>query len=73
MSKRSPSALRHCPAALASLDALFGQIGVFPAGEQVLQVPVALAVAHEHEKTFRHLFLLLFDPSHQLGVAFATA
>ncbi len=30
-------------------DALVGEIDVAPAGEQVLQVPVALAVTHEHE------------------------
>ena len=36
------------------LDALLGQIDVAPAGEQVFQVPLALAVAHEHEKTIGH-------------------
>ena len=35
-------------------DALLGQIDVAPAGEQVLQIPLALAVTHEHEKTFSH-------------------
>ena len=30
-------------------DALLGQVDVAPAGEQVLQIPFALAVAHEHE------------------------
>ena len=39
------------------LDALLGQADVAPAGEQVLQVPVALAVAHEHEKPVGHCIL----------------
>src|SRR5215467_6853384 len=40
---------------LASLgDALFGEVDVAPTGEQIFQVPIALAVAHEHEKTVSH-------------------
>ena len=34
---------------LRLLDALFRQVGILPAGEQVFQVPLALAVAHENE------------------------
>src|SRR5664280_1804924 len=39
-------------------DALVGQVDIAPAGEQVLQVPVALAVTHEHEKTVGHFTAL---------------
>ena len=28
---------------------LFGEIRIFPAGEQVLQIPFALPVTHEHK------------------------
>src|SRR5665811_1372068 len=46
-------------AGLARLgDALVGQVDIAPAGEQVLQVPVALAVTHEHEKTVGHFTAL---------------
>ncbi len=46
-------------AGLARLgDALVGQIDIAPAGEQVLQVPVALAVTHEHEKSVSHFTAL---------------
>ena len=46
-------------------DALLGQVDVAPAGEQVLQVPLALAVAHEHEKAVGHFTALsrLRNPS----------
>ena len=37
-------------------DTFFGQIDVAPSGEQVLQVPVALAMAHEYEKAVGHRF-----------------
>ncbi|BCG91912.1 hypothetical protein MesoLj131a_07760 [Mesorhizobium sp. 131-2-1] len=40
--------------------ALLGQIYVAPAGEQVLQVPFALAVAHEHEGS-RHVCSFEFE------------
>jgi hypothetical protein len=33
---------------------LFGEIGILPAGEEILQVPFALAMTHEHEKTVGH-------------------
>src|SRR5664280_833858 len=46
-------------AGLARLgDALVGQVDIAPAGEKVLQVPVALAVPHEHEKTISHFTAL---------------
>src|SRR5450631_1029405 len=35
-------------------DAFVGQVDIAPAGEQVLQVPVALAVTHEDEKAVSH-------------------
>src|SRR4029077_9886036 len=35
-------------------DALLAQIDVAPAGEQVLEIPFALAMAHQHEKTVGH-------------------
>src|SRR5690606_32734484 len=40
-------------------DALRREIDVAPAREQVLQIPFALAVTHEHEKTVGHSFLSL--------------
>ena len=36
-------------AGIGFLDAELGQVRITPAGKQVLQVPVALAMAHEHE------------------------
>src|ERR1019366_9356047 len=46
-------------AGLARLgDALVGQVDIAPAGEQVLQVPVALAVTHEHKKAVGHFVAL---------------
>src|SRR5262249_16760476 len=35
-------------------DALLGQIDVTPAGEQVLQVPIALTMTNKYEKTVSH-------------------
>ncbi len=35
-------------------DALLGEIGILPAGEEILQVPFALAMTQEHEKTVAH-------------------
>ena len=42
---------RHKIDAPSGTALLLGEVGVLPAGEQVLEVPIALAVAHEHEKT----------------------
>src|ERR1035437_5841625 len=39
-------------------DALVGEVDIAPAGEQVLQVPVALAVTHQHEKAVGHFAAL---------------
>ena len=39
------------------LDAVLGQADVTPAGEQIFQIPLALAVTHQHEKPFAHLIL----------------
>ena len=33
-------------------DALFGQVGISPAGEKVFQIPLALAVTDEDKKAF---------------------
>ncbi len=44
-------------AGIGFLYAEFGQVRVTPAGKQVLQVPVALAMAHEHEGTGHRQFL----------------
>jgi hypothetical protein len=30
--------------------ALFAEIGIFPAGEEIFQIPFALAMPHENEK-----------------------
>ena len=37
-------------------DAFLGQTDIAPAGEQIFQIPIALAVAHEHEKPVTHSF-----------------
>ena len=37
---------------------LLGEIDVAPAGEEVFQIPFALTVPHQHEKTFAHSKLL---------------
>ena len=64
-SKARPCAFSLRPAARASAMPLLGQIDVAPAGEQVLQVPLALAVAHEHEKPVGHRAITQksFNPS----------
>ena len=54
MSNVSPCAFSLRPASLASAIALLGEIGILPAGEEILQIPFALAVTHEHEKTVAH-------------------
>jgi hypothetical protein len=40
-------------------NALLGEIDVAPAGEEVLQIPLALAVTDEHQQTF-HCRILFF-------------
>ena len=60
-SKRSPCALSLLPGGARLGDALLGQVDVAPAGEQVLQVPFALAVAHEHEKPVTSFARSLID------------
>ena len=54
MSNDSPCAFSLRPASLRFGDALLGEIGILPAGEEILQIPFALAVTHEHEKTVAH-------------------
>ena len=49
MSNLMPCACKLLAGALGFLDALLGQVDVAPAGEEVLQVPFALAVADEDE------------------------
>ncbi len=50
-----PLGLQLFASALGFHHTLFGQVRVTPAGEQVLEVPLALAMAHEHENAFGHL------------------
>jgi hypothetical protein len=52
--ERQPLRLQLAPGFLGLGDALRGEIGILPAGEKIFQVPFALAVTHEHEKTFVH-------------------
>ena len=42
-------------------NALLGEIRILPAGEQILQIPFALAVTHEHKKTVAHSQNSVFD------------
>ena len=58
MSTRSFSFSSSRPACAASCAALLGQIDVVPAGEQVLDVPDALAVAHQNQFS-SHVGLLI--------------
>ena len=39
------------------LDAGFGKVNVTPAGEQILQVPFAFTVTHEHKQPLTHQLL----------------
>ena len=56
MSKARPSAFSLLPGRVGLLHAVLGQVRILPAGEEVLQVPVALAVADEHEKAVHAAF-----------------
>ena len=53
MSGRTPACREIAPAAPRFVAALFGEVDVDPAGEQVLQVPLALPVAKQDERV-RH-------------------
>ena len=52
--ERQPLRLQLAAGLLGLGDALLGEVRILPAGEQVLQIPFALAVTHEHEKTIAH-------------------
>ena len=52
-------------------DPLLGQVRILPTGEEVLQVPFALAVPHQHKKAIAHCnmsisvrFLDVAEPQH---------
>src|SRR5262249_19424735 len=49
--------LQPAPSRLRFLDAFLGQTDIAPAGKQVFQIPLALAMAHEDENTLTHWFL----------------
>jgi hypothetical protein len=49
-------------------DPLLAKIGVLLAGEEILQVPFALAVTHQHEKTIAHSFSFRFDSRCRLKI-----
>ena len=63
-SKLKPLRLELAAGRARLRDALLGQVDVAPAGEQVLQVPLALAVAHEHEKAFVICIVQILQPKH---------
>ena len=50
---------------LGLLDACRREIGIAPAGEQVLEVPLALAMAQQDQQTFvgSHLSFTVFEDS----------
>ncbi|MEH2618899.1 hypothetical protein V1285_003845 [Bradyrhizobium sp. AZCC 1620] len=52
--ERQPLRLQLAAGLLGLGNALFGEIRVLPAGEQVFQIPFTLPVTHEHKKTFAH-------------------
>jgi hypothetical protein len=52
--ERQPLRLQFAAGFICFGDPLRGEIGVLPAGEQVLQVPFALAVTHQHKETVAH-------------------
>jgi hypothetical protein len=33
-------------------DAFLGEVGILPAGEEILEVPLALAMPNEYQETF---------------------
>ena len=49
--EREALRLELAPGGLRLGDADLGQVDVLPAGEQVLEVPLALAVTREHQET----------------------
>jgi hypothetical protein len=52
--ERQPLRLQFAAGVLGFGDTLLGEVRVLPAGEQVFQIPFALAVPHKHEKTVAH-------------------
>ena len=59
MSKAMPSAFSSRPASAASSRPLPGQVDVDPAGEEILEVPDALAVAQEQKFAGAHVGISL--------------
>src|SRR5215472_1790427 len=59
--ERQPFRLQLTSGFLRLGNALFGEIRILPACEQVLQIPFALAVAQQHKKTFVHYYFPLRD------------
>src|SRR5436305_15151151 len=53
--ERQPLRFQPAPGFLGFGNTLLGQVRVFPAGEEIFQVPFALAMSHQHEKTFAHV------------------
>ncbi len=49
-SNSMPFGLQPPPGLDRFLDAKLGEVGVLPAGEEVLEIPIALAVTDEDEK-----------------------
>jgi hypothetical protein len=58
-----PLRLELAAGLMGFLHALLGEVDIAPAGEQVFQIPFALAMPHEYEKTVRHCRLLSFFTS----------
>src|SRR5262245_40010369 len=52
--ERQPLLLQLAAGGFGFRNALLGEVRILPAGEEVFQIPVALAVAHEHKKTVVH-------------------
>ena len=54
MSNVKPLRLQLAAGFLGFGDAQLGEVGILPAGEEILQVPFALAMTHQHKKTVAH-------------------
>ncbi len=44
------SGLQGTACRMGFLDTLFREVGIFPSGEEIFQIPIALAMPHENEK-----------------------
>ena len=58
--ERNALSLQLLASLLGFLHALLGEVDITPSGEQVFQIPLALAVTHQHQHAIAHHSFLLF-------------